>query len=137
MHRFRLAAMAGAVALLACAQGARAQATARIVVPFASGGGQDVLARVLAPELGSSLGQVFIVDNRAGAGGAVGASVVARSKPDGSALLMAASSHIITAMLDSKTPYDPIKDFTAVAYVGTGSYILLVNANLRVNNVAS
>lgn len=111
-------------------------ATPKIIVPFAPGGGQDVLARVIAPELGALLDETIIVENRAGAGGAVGASVVARSKPDGMTLLMAASSHTITAALDRKTPFDPVKDFTAVAHVGTGAYIMLVNANVPARSVA-
>ena len=123
-------------ALVAGAQFAQAQsAISKIVVPFAPGGGQDVLARVIAPELGTLLGETFIIDNRAGAGGALGASVVARSKPDGTTLLMAASSHTISAALDRKTPFDPVKDFTAVAHIGTGAYILLVNAELPVKSV--
>ena len=108
----------------------------RIIVPFAPGGGQDVLARVIAPELATLLGETIIIENRAGAGGAVGATAVARSKPDGTTLLMAASSHTISAALDRKTPFDPVKDFTAVAHVGNGAYILLVNARLPAKSVA-
>jgi tripartite-type tricarboxylate transporter receptor subunit TctC len=111
-------------------------AVSRIVVPFAAGGGQDVLARVIAPQLSAELGETFIIENRAGAGGAVGTSFVARSKPDGMTMLMAASSHTITAALDPATPYEPVKDFTAVAHIGTGAYIFLVNANLPVHTVA-
>ena len=108
----------------------------KIVVPFAAGGGQDVLARILAPELGNELGTTFIIENRAGAGGGVGTTGVARSKPDGTTLLMAASSHTINVALDPKSPYEPIKDFTFVAHVGTGAYIFLVNASLPVKSVA-
>ena len=124
-------------ALLAGLQLAQAQSSvSKIIVPFAPGGGQDVLARVIAPELATLLGETFIIENRAGAGGAVGATAVARSKPDGTTLLMAASSHTISAALDRKTPFDPVKDFTAVAHVGNGAYILLVNARLPVKSVA-
>ena len=125
------------VALAAGLQLAQAQTSvSRIVVPFAAGGGQDVLARVIAPELGALLGDSFIIENRAGAGGAVGATAVARAKPDGATLLMAASSHTIGAALDRKTPFDPVKDFTAVAHIGTGAYIVLINARLPVKSVA-
>ena len=124
-------------AVLAGIHLAQAQApVSKIIVPFAPGGGQDVLARVIAPELGALLGETFIIENRAGAGGAVGATSVARSKPDGTTLLMAASSHTISAALDRKTPFDPVKDFTAVAHVGNGAYILLVNARLPAKSVA-
>ena len=123
--------------VLAFAPVALAQSNvSKIVVPFAAGGGQDVLARVISPELGTQLSETFIIDNRAGAGGAVGASVVARSKPDGTTLLMAASSHTITAALDPKTPFDPVKDFTAVAHIGTGAYIMLINARVPAKSVA-
>ncbi len=133
-----VAALAGATfVFIAAMPAARAQSTiAKIVVPFAAGGGQDVLARVIAPELGAQLGATFVIENRAGAGGALGASDVARSKPDGNTLLMAASSHTISAALDRKTPFDPVADFTAVAHVGTGAYIFLFNANLPVKSVA-
>jgi tripartite-type tricarboxylate transporter receptor subunit TctC len=126
-----ISALAAGVAL------AQAQTpVSRIVVPFAAGGGQDVLARVIAPELGALLGETFIIENRAGAGGAVGATAVARAKPDGTTLLMAASSHTISPALDRKTPIDPVKDFTAVAHIGTGAYIVLVNGRLPVKSVA-
>jgi tripartite-type tricarboxylate transporter receptor subunit TctC len=120
---------AGLVALCATLQIAAAQSNLyKIVVPFAPGGGQDVLARVISPELGNLLGGTVIIENRAGAGSAVGATFVARSTPDGTTLLMAASSHVISALLNKKSPIDPIKDFTPVARVGTGGYMLLVNA---------
>ncbi len=133
-----MAALAGALLMFTAPMPtARAQSTiAKIVVPFAAGGGQDVLARVIAPELGAQLGATFVVENRAGAGGALGASDVARSKPDGSTLLMAASSHTISAALDRKAPFDPVNDFTAVAHVGTGAYIFLVNAKIPARSVA-
>lgn len=110
--------------------------TYKIVVPFAPGGGQDVLARLIAPELSKLMGQTFIIENRAGAGGAVGGAAVARSAPDGATLLMAASSHTISAAIDRKLAFDPIKDFTAVAHIGTGAYIVLVNAKVPAKSVA-
>ena len=131
-----------AVALAACLAGAQLAAaqtngaTAHIVVPFAPGGGQDVLARVVAPDLAAALGETIVVDNRGGAGGAVGTAFVARSKPDGTTLLMAAASHLINSALDPKLPYDPIGAFTAVAHVGSGAMLVLVNAALPVKNVA-
>jgi len=123
--------------VLASAQIATAQTNVhKIIVPFAPGGGQDVLARVIAPELGRILGVNYIIENRAGAGGAVGGGVVARSAPDGTTLLMAASSHTIGPALDRKAPFDPIKDFTAVAHVGTGAYVFLANARVPAKSVA-
>jgi tripartite-type tricarboxylate transporter receptor subunit TctC len=122
-------------AILACTAHAQSN-TSKIIVPFAPGGGQDVLARVLAPELAAQLGESFIIENRAGGGGSAGSTLVARSAPDGKTLVMAASSHTISAVLDRKSPYDPVKDFTAVAHIGSGAYIMLVSATVKAANVA-
>ncbi|HZE59014.1 MAG TPA: tripartite tricarboxylate transporter substrate-binding protein [Burkholderiales bacterium] len=82
-----------------------------IVVPFAAGGAREVLAR----RFYSELGQTIIVENRPGAGGAIGTASVAKAAPDGNTLIFAASSHNITALLADKAPYDPIKAFPPVA----------------------
>ncbi|MFM9967176.1 MAG: Bug family tripartite tricarboxylate transporter substrate binding protein [Burkholderiales bacterium] len=108
----------------------------RIIVPFAPGGGQDILARSFNGELGAALGQPVIVEYRAGGGGGVGTAYVAKAEPDGTTLIMSAASHIISAVLTSNSAYHPIKDFAAVAHVGTGSQILMVNAQLPVKSVA-
>lgn len=108
----------------------------RIIVPFAPGGGQDILARSFNNELGTALGQPVVIDYRAGGGGGVGTAYVAKSEPDGHTIIMAAASHIISAVLTSKPVYHPIKDFAAVAHVGTGSQILMVSSQLPVKSVA-
>ena len=108
----------------------------RIIVPFAPGGGQDILARSFNAELGVALGQPVIVEYRAGGGGGVGTLFVAKSDPDGLTLSMSAASHIISAVLTAKPAYHPIKDFTAVAHVGTGSQILIINAQVPAKSVA-
>src|SRR5882724_8669287 len=90
----------------------------RIVVPFAAGGAREVLARSFQGELAAALGQPVIIDNRPGAGGAIGTASVARAAPDGGTLVFAASSHNITALLSDNAPYDPIRDFAAVAHIG-------------------
>ncbi|HWI84295.1 tripartite tricarboxylate transporter substrate binding protein [Ramlibacter sp.] len=90
----------------------------KIVVPFAAGGTTDILARAIAPELSRAFGQQFIVDNRGGAGGNVGAEIVAKSAPDGYTLLMGTvGTHGINRALYSKLPYDPIKDFAPITMV--------------------
>ncbi|ODT31135.1 MAG: MFS transporter, partial [Hydrogenophaga sp. SCN 70-13] len=90
----------------------------RIVVPFAPGGTTDILARTLAPELSKAFGQSFVVENRAGAGGNIGAEVVAKSPGDGYTLLMGTvGTHGINKSLYSKLPYDPQKDFVPVTLV--------------------
>src|SRR5438045_6484170 len=108
----------------------------RIVVPFAAGGAREVLARTFYAELGAALGQTIIVENRPGAGGAIGTASVAKAAPDGTTLIFAASSHNATALLSEQPAYDPIKDFAAVANIGMQSYVLMANAELPPRRVA-
>jgi tripartite-type tricarboxylate transporter receptor subunit TctC len=108
----------------------------RIVVPFAAGGVQDIVARSIANELGAAIGRSVIVENRTGAGGTIGNASVAKSAPDGSTLLLAAASHTITGHVYSKLPYHPINDFTAVAHIGTVDYVLIINAEIPAHSVA-
>ena len=119
-----------------CAAATHAQQVVRIVVPFAAGGVQDILARTIAPELGPLIGKTVVVENRAGAGGTIGNALVAKSAPDGNTLLLAAASHTITGHVYAKLPYHPLEDFTAVAHVGTVDYVLIVNAKLPAKTVA-
>src|SRR3954464_1439837 len=77
----------------------------RIVVPFAAGGAREVLARTFYGELGAALGQTAIIENRPGAGGAIGTAGVAKAAPDGQTLIFAASSHNVTALLGASPPY--------------------------------
>lgn len=107
----------------------------RIVVPFAAGGARELLARTFYQELGQQLGQTIIIESRPGAGGAIGTSNVGRADPDGRTLLMAASSHFVTAELGAKPHYDPVKDFTPVAMIGTAPQAMVVNAGLPVKNL--
>ena len=101
----------------------------RIVVPFAPGGTTDILARAVAPELSKAFGQQFIVDNRAGAGGNIGAEIVAKSPGDGYTLLMGTvGTHGINRALYDKLPYDPIKDFVPITLVAGVPNVMVVNA---------
>jgi len=138
-RRHTLAATASLVAL-ACTTivfSAAAQAQAawptkpvRIVVPFAPGGTTDILARAMAPELSRAFGQQFIVDNRAGAGGNVGADIVAKSPGDGYTLLMGTvGTHGINRALYAKLPYDPIKDFVPITLVAAVPNVMVMNAD--------
>ena len=108
----------------------------RIVVPFAAGGAREVLARTFTSELGAALGETAIIDNRPGAGGAIGTASVARADPDGKTLIFAASSHNVTALLGANPPYDPIGDFAAVANIGMQSYALMTSAAVSASSVA-
>jgi len=114
---------------------AAAQVT-RIVVPFAAGGAREVLARAFYAELGAALGQTVIIDNRPGAGGAIGTAFVARAVPDGRTLIFAASSHNLTALLGATPAYDPIADFAAVANIGMQSYVLMASASIPARTTA-
>jgi len=120
----------GAAALSALMpQLARAQeGQMRIVVPFAAGSGTDVTARVIAEAIGKSNGRVVIVENRGGAGGAIGAAEVARSKPDGNTVLYTTGGFTTNAALFKNLPFDPIADFTPITLLTRASgFALLVS----------
>ncbi len=107
-----------------------------IVVPFAAGGVQDILARSISNELGQALGTPVIVENRPGAGGTIANAAVAKSAPDGTTMLLSAASHTINGSLYAKLSYDPIKDFTGIAHIGNASYVLIINAAVPAKSVA-
>jgi len=144
-RRTLLRAVAASSAVLAFGGPAAAQANwptkpVRIVVPFAPGGTTDILARAVAPELSKAFGQQFIVDNRAGAGGNVGAEIVAHSAPDGYTLLMGTvGTHGINRALYPKLAYDPIKDFAPITLVAAVPNVMEMNADkarqLGINSV--
>lgn len=101
----------------------------RIVVPFAAGGTSDILARTLAERLQVALKQTVLVENKAGAGGVIGADAVAKSAPDGYTFLLGTiASHAINPVLQPKMPYDAAKDFAPVILLGSISNVLLVGA---------
>src|SRR5947209_6548208 len=105
--------------------------TVSVIVPYPAGGSVDVVARLLVQKLNESLGANFIVENRAGgAGGAVGANVVAKAPPDGYTLMLTASIHIITPFLNSKIPYDAVHDFAPVSLVAAGPLIVSTAPNV-------
>ena len=108
----------------------------RIVVPFAPGGTVDVLTRLLGERLTAALGQPFLVENRPGAGGNIGAEAVARAAPDGYTLLISGSpTHAVNPTLYKKLAFDPIKDFTQIALIGASPNLLVVNPSAPVHSV--
>lgn len=123
------------ILLALAASAAPAQTVTRIIVPFAAGGVQDILARALSTELGTAIGQNVIVENRAGAGGTIGTALVAKAQPDGHTLILAAASHTINGSLHAKLPYDPIRDFSGVAHIGTVEYVLMINPRIPAKTV--
>jgi len=130
-------ALAGLMAanLLNLAHAQTGASASKIVVPFAAGGARELPARSIQQELSKEMGQNWIIEAKPGAGGAIGTVAVARSAPDGKTLLMAASSHFVTAAMGAKPFYEPLKEFVPVANIGNQSYILLVNAQLPVKTV--
>ncbi len=108
----------------------------RIIVPFAAGGGTDLVARTLAPRLTESLSQPFVVENRGGAGGVIGAEMVARSAPDGYTLVMGTpGSMTINPNLTAKLPYDPLRDFAPISLATISPFVLTVHPSLPVKNL--
>jgi tripartite-type tricarboxylate transporter receptor subunit TctC len=109
--------------------------TVRIVVPFAAGGGTDVIARYLATGLTESLRHQVIVDNRAGANAIVGTEHVARASADGYTLLFVSSPHMVNPSMYAKLPYDTLRDFAPVSLIALSPYFLVVHPSLPVRNV--
>lgn len=108
----------------------------RMIVPYAAGGTADLLARGIAQRMSSALGKQVIIENRTGAGGSIGADVVAKSKPDGYTVLMGTiATHAINPNLYANLGYDPLKDFVPVALVATMPNLLVVNPSVPATTV--
>jgi tripartite-type tricarboxylate transporter receptor subunit TctC len=131
-----LAAGLPALAGLGRAQAQQQQRVIRMVVPFGTGAVQDTVARAFNSELGAALNASVIVENRAGAGGTVGAALVAKAPADGNTLILAAASHHIAGHLYNKLPYDPLKDFVGVGEIGNAGYVVVASSDLKVANTA-
>lgn len=127
-------AFAMAAAPAAIAQNKWPDKPVRMVVPFPPGGNTDVVARLLAPRLAEEYGQQFIVDNRGGAGGTVGAEIVARANPDGYTLIVVASTYASSAAL-YQLPYDPVTGIAPVGIITAGPLILASSLAVKANNL--
>src|SRR5258708_1214198 len=136
--------MAAAALLAALALPAQAEAEAQewparqvtLIVPFSAGGTTDLFGRLLSQHLQQKTGQPFIVENRAGAGGNLGAQLVARAAPDGYTFLLGTvSTHAINPFLYSKLPYDTVRDFQPVSLIARLPNILVVNPDMPVKTV--
>lgn len=119
--------------LAAAAQAWPAAKPVRLVIPFPAGGATDIIGRLVAQKLAAALGQQVVVDNKPGAGGAIGSDMVAKAAPDGYTLLMATSStHSIGPALSARMPYDAFKDFAAVGHIANAPSVLVVGQGLQV-----
>ena len=141
MNRLKCFARTALAASLAWAAAAAVQAQpypvkpVRMVVPFAPGGGTDVIARYLAAGVSESLNRQVFVENRGGANGIIGTEVVARAPADGYTLLFVSSPHSVNPSLYAKLPYDTLRDFAPVSMVATSPYLLVVHPSLPVRSV--
>ncbi len=113
----------------ATAQGYPAR-TVRFIVPYPPGGATDILARAVGAKLTSTLGQPFIIDNRGGAGQKIGTSLAAKAPPDGYTILLVSVTHSINPSLDSKLPYDSLKDFAAITLAASSPNVVVVHPSV-------
>jgi tripartite-type tricarboxylate transporter receptor subunit TctC len=140
----RIALVAGATLIAASthfsstaqAQGAWPNKPMRWIIPYAAGGGTDVIARPISIKLSEVLGQPILYDNRGGGGGLIGAEFVARSAPDGYTFLVAAgNTHVFATLLNDKISYDPVKDYQAITQFDTTPNVLVSNPNFPPKNM--
>jgi tripartite-type tricarboxylate transporter receptor subunit TctC len=131
-------ACASLAAHTAAAQGAVAaypSKAIRLVVPFPPGAGTDAVARLVAQKLGEAMAATIVIDNRSGAGGAIGAAEVARAEPDGYTLLFVASPFTTVAAASKSAGYDPVRQFVAVAPIAAGPLAFMVNADFAAQSM--
>ena len=107
----------------------------RVVVPYPAGGPTDLIARLLSQKLGERLGQTFIVENVAGASGAVGAGQVAQSAPDGHTLLVVTNDFAVASVTNANLPYDPVKNFAAVTIVASSPQVVAVHPSVPAKDI--
>jgi len=143
----RLVAVAASAIAVACASLAAHTAAAqgavaaypskaiRLVVPFPPGAGTDAVARLVAQKLGEAMAATIVIDNRSGAGGAIGAAEVARAEPDGYTLLFVASPFTTVAAASKSAGYDPVRQFVAVAPIAAGPLAFMVNADFAAQSM--
>lgn len=141
MNRFTCLRQCAVAATIACVAAGAVYAQTypvkplRMVVPFAPGGGTDVIARYVAAGMSESMNRQVVVDNRGGANGIIGTEIVARAAADGYTLLFVSSPHSVNPSLYPKLPYDTLRDFAPVSMVATSPYVLVIHPSLPVRNV--
>ena len=134
LKRVVLAVAAACVPLVAAAQNYPAK-TVRVVIPWPPGGSNDVVGRIVMQKISESTGQQFVVDNRGGAAGSIGADLVAKAPPDGYTLMVHSTTHVGNAHLYKKLPYDTLKDFTGVGLLSGQPGVLTVHPSLPARSV--
>jgi tripartite-type tricarboxylate transporter receptor subunit TctC len=136
--RLLLALFAAALSSsVACAQSGWPDRPIRLIVPFQAGSSSDIIGRIVSQKLSERLGQQIIVDNRVGASATLGTEAVARSQPDGYTIGLAnTTTHASATAMIANPPYDPVKDFTPVAMIGSSPFVLLSAPRLPANTIA-
>jgi len=137
MRRILFAALLGAATFGAAAQGAWPSRPVKVIIPFPPGGTLDTVGRQLALKLGEQMGQAFVVENKPGGNGTIGANEVAKAPADGYTLLFNASTFVTAPMTMKSVPYGVVKDFTPVALVAKAPLSVAVNKNLPVTDIKS
>jgi tripartite-type tricarboxylate transporter receptor subunit TctC len=137
--RFLLAAAASlsitaALTAPAAAQSDYPNRPVRVIIPFPAGGSNDIVGRAIAQQMGEKLGKQFVIDNRSGAGGAVGTEAASKLPADGYNILVISIAHTVNPWL-YKLPYDPLKAFTPIGIMGTGTNVLTVHPSLPINSL--
>ena len=131
----RLAALLLAIAAAPASAQQYPSKPVRIMVPYAPGGGTDILARLFAQKLTEAWGQSVVVENRPGADGVIGSEVIVNSPPDGYSLVLVVAAHVINPFVKSRMPFDVIKDFTPVTLVAASPWVVVVNPSVAANNI--
>jgi tripartite-type tricarboxylate transporter receptor subunit TctC len=138
VSRLVIGAMSASLAIAAIATPSYAQYPQRpikAIVPFAPGGANDTMARVIAPQLATALGQPVVIENKPGAAGNIGIEATAKAAPDGYTIIFSATASTQNPALFRKLPYDPIKDIQPVAELGYGPYAIVVNPKVPAKNL--
>jgi tripartite-type tricarboxylate transporter receptor subunit TctC len=139
MKRVFFAVTASLIALILAAPAAVAQnypaKTVRVIIPWPPGGSNDITARIVFQKISANTGQQFVIDNRGGAGGTIGADTVAKSAPDGYTIMVHSAAHITNAHLYKKLPYDTLNDFIGVTPLATQVGMLVVHPSMPAKNV--
>ena len=130
-----LALLAGTAAGAVMATDSYPSRPIKMIVAYPAGGANDTIARSIGAELTKSLGQPIVVENKGGAGGAIGADSAAKSAPDGYTLFMAAGAHALAPSLRKNLPYDIVKDFEPISQAAIGTYMLVVHPSVKANSV--